>query len=201
MIGGFGSLPGALLGGIIVGLIEPFASCYIAAGYSQIMPYLLLFLILVFRPHGILAQVHGRRCEAGMRTVFKTSYDADINLFRDGVQAAGIWRCWRWRSSCRCLLDVFMLGEVTNMLIWAVAGMGLMLLVGQSGQASLGHAAFLAIGCYANVLLQERLGLPFIVSFPLAGLIAGLRRRACSPSRRRGCTASISPSRRWPSLS
>jgi branched-chain amino acid transport system permease protein len=57
VIGGFGSLPGALLGGLIVGLIEPFASYYIAAGYSQIMPYLLLFLILVFRPHGILSQV------------------------------------------------------------------------------------------------------------------------------------------------
>jgi branched-chain amino acid transport system permease protein len=61
VIGGFGSLPGALVGGIVVGLIEPFASYYIAAGYSQIMPYLLLFLILVFRPHGIIAQVHRKK--------------------------------------------------------------------------------------------------------------------------------------------
>lgn len=61
VIGGFGSLPGALLGGIIVGLIEPFAARYIAAGYAQVMPYLLLFLILVFRPHGILAQVHRKK--------------------------------------------------------------------------------------------------------------------------------------------
>ena len=59
-------------------------------------------------------------------------------------------------------------------LIWAIAGMGLMVLVGQTGQASLGHAAFLAVGCYANVLLQEKLGFPFILSFPLAGVIAGL---------------------------
>src|SRR5690606_5567810 len=36
------------------------------------------------------------------------------------------------------------------------------------------HAAFLAVGCYANVLLQTELGLPFIVAFPLAGLIAGV---------------------------
>ncbi len=61
IIGGFGSLPGALLGGIIVGLIEPFASYYIPAGYSQMMPYLLLFLILVVRPHGILAQIHSKK--------------------------------------------------------------------------------------------------------------------------------------------
>lgn len=61
VIGGFGSLPGALLGGIIIGLIEPFSARYIAAGYSQVMAYLLLFLILVFRPHGILAQIHSKK--------------------------------------------------------------------------------------------------------------------------------------------
>jgi branched-chain amino acid transport system permease protein len=62
---------------------------------------------------------------------------------------------------------------MTNMLIWAIAGMGLMILVGQTGQASLGHAAFLAIGCYANVLLQMQ-GLPFLIAFPLGGLVAGV---------------------------
>lgn len=61
VIGGMGSLPGALIGGIIVGLIEPFASRYIAAGYSQIAPYLLLFVVLVIRPHGILAQIHRKK--------------------------------------------------------------------------------------------------------------------------------------------
>ncbi|MGB3246274.1 MAG: branched-chain amino acid ABC transporter permease [Sulfitobacter sp.] len=55
-----------------------------------------------------------------------------------------------------------------------MAGLGLILLVGQSGQTSLGHAAFMAIGAYANVLLQTRAGLPFIAAFPLAGLISGL---------------------------
>ena len=112
-----------------------------------------------------------------MRTVFKTSYDADINLFRDGVQAAWYLALLALALVLPLLLDVFMLGEVTNMLIWAVAGMGLMLLVGQTGQASLGHAAFLAIGCYANVLLQERLGLPFIVSFTAGRPDRRLRRR------------------------
>ena len=61
VIGGMGSLPGALLGGIIVGVIEPFAAYYGPSGYSQIAPYLLLFLVLVFRPHGILAQVHSKK--------------------------------------------------------------------------------------------------------------------------------------------
>ena len=61
VIGGFGSLPGALLGGIIVGLIEPFSARYMPAGYSQVMPYLILFLMLVVRPHGILSQVQAKK--------------------------------------------------------------------------------------------------------------------------------------------
>jgi branched-chain amino acid transport system permease protein len=109
-----------------------------------------------------------------MRTVFKTSYDADINYFRHGVQAAWYMLLLAIALLLPFLMGTFWIGEMTNMLIWAIAGMGLMILVGQTGQASLGHAAFLAVGCYANVLLQERLGLPFLLSFPLSGVIAGL---------------------------
>ena len=108
-----------------------------------------------------------------MRIVFKTSYDADINLFQHRAQMGWYVLLLAAALALPFLLSNFALGEMTNLLIWSIACMGLMILVGQTGQASLGHAAFLAIGCYANVLLQLRLGLPFIVSFPLAGLIAG----------------------------
>lgn len=61
VIGGFGSLPGALMGGLIVGLIEPFAARYLPPGYSQIAPYALLILVLMFRPHGLFAQVRVKK--------------------------------------------------------------------------------------------------------------------------------------------
>ena len=61
VIGGFGSLPGALMGGLIVGVIEPFASRYLPAGYSQIAPYALLIIVLLFRPHGLFAQVRVKK--------------------------------------------------------------------------------------------------------------------------------------------
>ena len=61
VIGGFGSLPGALAGGLIVGLIEPFAARYIEAGYSQVAPYALMLLVLVLRPHGIVSQVRSKK--------------------------------------------------------------------------------------------------------------------------------------------
>ena len=61
VIGGFGSLPGALAGGLVVGLIEPFAARYVAAGYSQIAPYALMLLVLILRPHGIVSQVRSKK--------------------------------------------------------------------------------------------------------------------------------------------
>lgn len=108
-----------------------------------------------------------------MRTVFKTSYDADLNLFQHGFQAFWYLALLAVMIVLPFVLDDFALGEMVNVLIWAIAGMGLMVLVGQTGQASLGHAAFLAVGCYANVLMQAQ-GVPFVLAFPLAGLIAGV---------------------------
>jgi branched-chain amino acid transport system permease protein len=58
-------------------------------------------------------------------------------------------------------------------LIYALVGVSLMILVGYTGQASLGHAAFLAIGAYTAGFLQSK-GVPFSIYFPLAGLLTGL---------------------------
>ena len=61
VIGGFGSLPGALLGGLAVGIIEQFAARYIDSGYAQIAPYLVMILVLILRPHGLITQVRGKK--------------------------------------------------------------------------------------------------------------------------------------------
>jgi branched-chain amino acid transport system permease protein len=61
VIGGFGSLPGALAGGLIVGIVEPFAGRYIASGYSQIAPYAIMLIVLVLRPNGLFAQIQSKK--------------------------------------------------------------------------------------------------------------------------------------------
>ena len=109
-----------------------------------------------------------------MRVHFKTGYEHDIRLFPDRRQAIKYASLVVLAVALPLLLDDFLIGEATNVLIWAIAGMGLMVLTGHAGQPSLGHAAFLAFGCYANVILMERFGLPFLVSFPLAGVMTGL---------------------------
>ncbi|MEP2717188.1 branched-chain amino acid ABC transporter permease [Pseudophaeobacter sp.] len=107
-----------------------------------------------------------------MRIHFKTSYQHDIRLFPDRWTLCVYGALLALAFALPYLIGEFYLGEVTNVLIWAIAGLGLMLLTGQTGQASLGHAAFLAIGCYANTILIEQ-GVPFIIAFPLAGIITG----------------------------
>ena len=57
VIGGFGSLPGALVGGLIIGLIEPFSGRYLPSGFSHLVPYIVLVLVLILRPHGLFSQV------------------------------------------------------------------------------------------------------------------------------------------------
>ncbi len=105
-----------------------------------------------------------------MRIHFKTTYEQDIRLFPDMWTACVYGLLILIAFGLPFLINEFYIGEVTNVLIWAIAGLGLMLLTGQTGQASLGHAAFLAIGCYTNTILIEQ-GLPFILAFPLAGVI------------------------------
>jgi len=67
--------------------------------------------------------------------------------------------------------STYMVGELSYVLILCVASIGLMMLTGFTGQVSLGHAAFVAIGAYGHAWLMAQ-GLPFWAALPLAGLIA-----------------------------
>jgi len=59
-------------------------------------------------------------------------------------------------------------------LIFAIAILGLNILTGYSGQITLGHGAFLAIGAYVSAIAQTKLGINFVVTIALAGIVCGL---------------------------
>lgn len=65
----------------------------------------------------------------------------------------------------------YWLGEIAYVFILCIASLGLMVLTGFTGQVSLGHAAFVAIGAYAHVWLLRQ-GVPMAASLPLAALIS-----------------------------
>jgi len=56
VLGGIGSLPGAMLGGVLIGLIEAFWSGYFSVEYKDVVVFVVLILVLVFRPTGLLGR-------------------------------------------------------------------------------------------------------------------------------------------------
>ncbi len=62
--------------------------------------------------------------------------------------------------------------HILNMIgIYSIAAVGLNLLIGYTGQISLGHGAFFGVGAYAAAILATKVGVPFILSVPAAGII------------------------------
>jgi branched-chain amino acid transport system permease protein len=61
VLGGFGSVPGAILGGVLIGVIEQLAGVYLPDGSKDVAAYLVLIGVLVVWPRGLLGEAHGRR--------------------------------------------------------------------------------------------------------------------------------------------
>ncbi len=115
-----------------------------------------------------------------MRFIFKTDYGQDIKLAKHGGHVF-------WYTALMLLLMVapwlvaeYWLAQLTFVLIYAIAGLGLMLLAGFTGLFSLGHAAFLGVGAYTQAVLTNA-GMPFPIALACAaglsaavGLIVGL---------------------------
>jgi len=56
VIGGLGSIPGALIAGVLLGVVESFGAAFIDSAYQNIYGFVFVLLILVFRPHGLFGE-------------------------------------------------------------------------------------------------------------------------------------------------
>ena len=104
---------------------------------------------------------------------FKTTYVQDMAILDTrfyrigfGVLLAGLVLAPLWAGRY-----IFLLNTIG---IYAVGACGLALLTGFTGQISLGHAAFMAIGAYSSAFLSQALRLPFVVALPVASFITFL---------------------------
>jgi len=116
--------------------------------------------------------------------VFDTSYDEDMAIDRT-------WRDKLWKNLAFAALLLLPLLSVSGPLglglisdqyisliarisIFVIAVQGLNILVGYTGQISLGHAAFMAIGAYGSAILARELGFSFWLALPACALLTGL---------------------------
>ena len=56
VLGGMGSIEGALLGGVCVGVVQSVSGYYVAPAFGQLFFFLLFLLVMIFRPNGLLGQ-------------------------------------------------------------------------------------------------------------------------------------------------
>lgn len=108
-----------------------------------------------------------------MRYRLLIRYEQDTRLFREGFPQYGWYLGFLvLLVFAPAVLGVHHVSQLTFILIYAIAGVGLQLLLGFSGLLSLGQAGFLAIGAYACVFLEKK-GLSFALALPAAAVIAG----------------------------
>ena len=126
IVGGLGSMAGALLGGVLIGVSEALAGLFIAPSAKSMFSFGLLILVLLFRPQGLL----------GKRSMTRAAHRA---------RGPG-GRCW---SRCPAFAGTYVLSVATLILYLAYTGQAWNVMMGFAGQLSLGHSLYVGVGAYA----------------------------------------------------
>ena len=108
-----------------------------------------------------------------MQFLFKTAYNDDIRFLPKTGEKIRVGIVVLFLLLAPLLLQDYYLAELGLLLVYAIAGVGLMVLTGYTGQVSFGHAGFLGIGAYTHSILMTH-GVPFSVSIVLTIILAGL---------------------------
>jgi ABC-type branched-subunit amino acid transport system permease subunit len=177
LVGGLTSLPGAMVGGMVVGLSSTmleWLTADLAPGFWQelLKPELLMFVIVVavllFKPSGLF----GQREETEDKVAFVPVLRALPKRLRDSPYPA-----WVSRSTISIVLlsvavasltsGTTVNGHFVNVVVWAILGVSLTVLMGYTGQVSLGHWALVGFGAFLTANLFARWHVPFLLTVPM----------------------------------
>ncbi len=165
-IGGIGSLPGAVAGGLLLGIAQQMATAYVSSLFSSALALGLLLLVLVVRPGGLLAGGAARRED--VRTEARITSHA-ARLPPRTALAGGVLLLAVGLAVPVVTPDGEVLAALVIALILFVALIGLDVLMGYAGQVSLGQGGFMAIGGYTSAWLAVTYD-----TAPVLGLLAGM---------------------------
>ena len=167
VIGGVGNVPGAILGSLMLGLVESYGTALFGSTSRDLFAFVLLIAVLVLRPNGLF----------GRSTVTSEPLTGTFLAPSRPVPVP------RWLLSAGAAAAIalplvmgspYLLQTLTNAWLSAILALSLTLMAGTAGQISLGQAALLAIGAYASALLALDLGWPTILTIPLAGIVTAI---------------------------
>ncbi len=164
-IGGIASFPGAIAGGLLLGLVGQLATAYVSSLFSNALALGLLLIVLVWRPSGLIRAKLARRSDV--------RDEARVWMHVSRLPSA---MAWRGGGLLICLglaapflLGQALLGALIITLILFIALIGQDVLMGYGGQISLGQAGFMAIGGYTAAYLATEHAWA-----PIAGVVAGM---------------------------
>ncbi len=182
-IGGIASFPGAIAGGLLLGLVGQLATAYVSSLFSNALALGLLLIVLIWRPSGLIRGAAGRRqdvrdeARVWTHVTRLSARTAWIGAFV--LLVAGLVLPW--------VLDAGLLGALIITLILFITLIGLDVLMGYGGQISLGQAGFMAIGGYAAgyfttahdwppvLAILAGIGISLVCAMILAGVTLRLR--------------------------
>ncbi|MEI7769694.1 MAG: ABC transporter permease [Chloroflexales bacterium] len=168
LIGGLGNIPGAIIGSLLLGLIESYGVGLFGASYRNLFAFVILLAVLVLRPNGIFS---GRR---------QLPPEPLTGTF---VAASRPVRLPRWLIAALVIAALalplvvsnpYVLQILINAWLFGMLAISLTLVAGTTGQISIGHAGLLAIGGYASALLALDWGVPVDLALLAAGVITAL---------------------------
>lgn len=181
LLGGLTSIPGAVVGGITLGVVETLASAYIGEGYRDLVAFSLLLLFLLFRPQGLLGDnrlnaLGGLGAASGSMPSTSLLASASSQRFQHRVWDLPPWG-FLAAGGLLALLPLltqsnYVLQAFTYAMIFALLAGSVTVASGTLGVLSLGHAAFYGVGAYGVAVLGHTYGWPTELAFPAAVILA-----------------------------
>ena len=166
-IGGLGSIPGAVIGGIALGVVEARGISWVGDGAHDLITFGALLVILILRPQGLLGKNIDVKTEPLTGTFLGGGRPIVLPWWGNVLGAVAL-------LATPFFFNDYLSGVGTQIAIYAIAAVGLTLISGSAGQTILGMAGPFAVGAYASAILTMQLKWPFLVALLAAGLIAAL---------------------------
>src|ERR671922_1451835 len=105
---------------------------------------------------------------------FRISYRGDERIFDTNAPKVALLALLLFVSAIPLLASTYWLDVLNRIGIAIIGALGLNILIGFTGQISIGHAAFLAVGAYTTAVFEAKLGLPFYLAIPTAALVTAV---------------------------
>jgi branched-chain amino acid transport system permease protein len=178
VLGGVGDPRGALLGGLVLGIVASFSDYLLDAQWTPVLVLVLLIALLAFRPTGLLGRSASAAepAELASRPVLAASRSHRRSpAILAGLLVVGL--VYPWIDQ---IAGWYRLPSATMALLMVALAVGLTVVVGFAGLLDLGYAAFFAIGSYTAAILTSSgsriaLALPAVMRDPwVALLLAGI---------------------------